>query len=423
MSIGRSLLFIVLCGFYAVKVQGQAARSPFTTIGIGETYGSALINSQAMGGVGVAQPQIWHLNNQNPALLPFNTMTVFQAGILGERRIIRQDTSSEKSVGGNMSYLAIAFPVKITKWTTSLGLMPYTTVNYKIAYIGDIINSTDSTVVTEQGSGGLSQLYWSNGIRITRHFNVGLKAAYIFGSTTNKYSNILLRSRQTLNLFSTVQDKSYVQDFAFTGGISYSLDSLFKRKRYRMSFGATYSAAANLKTRLRSEIYRSNSIGTTVNQDTLYTVKGNTYIPASWALGVALARGTKWSIATELSMQDWSKFKSLNQDEETMTNSWRFGLGGEITPDAGSEKFFKRVIYRAGFSAEQYPFLANNTNVKDVGINFGFSLPAGRSSLDFAFKYGKRGNKDTNLLEENYFKLYFGITFNDNSWFIKRKFD
>jgi len=49
-------------------------------------------------------------------------------------------------------------------------------------------------------------------------------------------------------------------------------------------------------------------------------------------------------------------------------------------------------------------------------------LPAGRSSMDLALKVGQRENKAENILEESYFKLYFGITFNDQ-WFIKRKFD
>ena len=71
---------------------------------------------------------------------------------------------------------------------------------------------------------------------------------------------------------------------------------------------------------------------------------------------------------------------------------------------------------------EEYPFLANNKSVKDLGLNFGLSLPAGRSSLDLGFRYGKRGNRNDNLIEENYFRIFFGVTFNDQ-WFIKRKFD
>jgi hypothetical protein len=64
----------------------------------------------------------------------------------------------------------------------------------------------------------------------------------------------------------------------------------------------------------------------------------------------------------------------------------------------------------------------NNSQLKDFGINFGFSVPAGRSSLDLAFKVGKRGDKAQNILEESYFRVYFGMSFND-TWFIRRKFD
>jgi len=42
--------------------------------------------------------------------------------------------------------------------------------------------------------------------------------------------------------------------------------------------------------------------------------------------------------------------------------------------------------------------------------------------VDLAFKFGKRGSMDENILEESYFKIFFGLTFNDQ-WFIKRKFD
>jgi hypothetical protein len=98
-------------------------------------------------------------------------------------------------------------------------------------------------------------------------------------------------------------------------------------------------------------------------------------------------------------------------------------LGGEYTIDPNTvENYLKRITFRTGLSLERYPFLANNKPVNDFGINFGLSLPAGRSSIDIAAKVGKRGNKDGNTLEESYFKIYFGLTFNDK-WFIIRKFD
>jgi hypothetical protein len=200
------------------------------------------------------------------------------------------------------------------------------------------------------------------------------------------------------------------------------MDSIFAQQKYRLSFGATTTLGTNLKSRLRSELYRSTATGGSIDQDTLLTVGGQTYIPAAFTGGISLSRGTRWSIGTEVSYQDWSKFKSINQETETLGTSWRVAFGGEITPDQVSENILKRMVYRAGVSMEQYPYTLNNNPVKDLGINFGFSLPAGRSSVDMAFRYGKRGTLSDNGLQENYFKVFFGLTFNDQ-WFIKRRFE
>jgi hypothetical protein len=99
-------------------------------------------------------------------------------------------------------------------------------------------------------------------------------------------------------------------------------------------------------------------------------------------------------------------------------------IGGEFTPYSASPgSYLKRITYRTGVSLDHYPYLVNSSTLKDFGINFGLSLPVGRiSSLDIGVKVGKRGSLGLNKIEENYFKLYFGMTFNDQ-WFIKRKFD
>lgn len=425
MSIKHKFIFAACCLLLAVEALGQAARTPFSSFGIGEPYGSALINQQGMAGVGVAQPQFLHINNQNPALLVYNSLyTSFQAGIITERRTISGDTLSEKSQGGNMNYLVTAFPIKPTKWTTSVGLMPYTSVNYNLQYTDNVLNSPDEVSVTEDGSGGLTQLYWSNGVRLTKELAVGLKASYIFSSIVNTYKNQLLESPQPVNFLAGIEEKSYVKDFTFGTGISFSKDSLFSQQRYRLSIGAVYDFATELSATKTDRIYRTNTIGDTTDVSVLPSSRKGAYsIPSSLTVGVALSRGVRWSISGEVSYQDWSTFKDVNGRNDGMQESWRVALGGEITPDLfASENYFKRLTYRAGVSMQQEPFLANGNPVKDLGINFGFSMPAGRSNLDFAFRYGKRGNKSENILEEDYFKVFFGITFNDQ-WFIKRRFD
>lgn len=423
------LFFVVLCGFG--QVQGQAVRSPFTTYGLGDLYSSGLIQNQGMGGVGVAVPHYFHINNQNPALLTFNTVTSFQAGVIGESKTIRGEGTKEINRGGNLNYLVTAFPImpksaSASKWSSSLGLMPVSTVNYSFSYqdysrnqLGEI---KDTINVVETGSGGLNQFFWSNGVMITRNFSIGVKAAYIFGPIEKIYSNTLTTSGSTPYQIE-VRDKIQAKDFLFTLGAIYS-DTL--NRRYGLNFGGTLTLGGNLKASRRGEILRTiPSVTTPFSRDTLFTSRGSIDVPGSLTLGVSFFRKDLWIIGTEFNMQNWSTFQSIDDDDEGLSNSWRAAIGGEITPDLASEKFLKRLSYRVGFSYENYPFVVNGNQVKDFGINFGFSVPTGNSKnsrLDFAIKAGKRGNQQENILEESYFKVYFGITFNDQ-WFIKRKFD
>jgi hypothetical protein len=404
-------------------VWGQAARTPFSSFGIGEPYGNALIHNQGMAGVGLSQPQFWFLNNQNPALLVYNSLTVFEAGVVLESRSIDGDTISERTSGGNMNYLATAFPIKPGKWTTSVGLMPYTNVDYKVIDPeGDIIGSDETVTEIEEGSGGLTQLYWSNGVRISPDFSVGLKATYLFGSVTRQYANQLNITDQSVSFLVPVEEKVFVQDFNFLAGVSFSKDSLFG-KNYRLSIGGIYGFGNNLKTEKTDKLQRTDASGNIYESITIDSIKGKIRIPPSLGIGASISRGSKWSVGADFHYQDWSQFKNISNSNEDLQASIRIALGGEMTPDGlALENYLKRITYRIGVSLEEYPFLANNKQVKDFGINFGFSLPAGRSSLDFAFKVGKRGDRSENVLEENYFKVYFGITFNDQ-WFIKRKFD
>ncbi|QOI96325.1 MAG: hypothetical protein HRU69_02015 [Flammeovirgaceae bacterium] len=406
---------------------GQAARSPFSTFGIGEPYGSSLIHNQGMAGTGVAQPQYWFLNNQNPALLVFNYYTVIASGLLVESKTIQGDTTNVKSTGGNLNYLAAAFPVKPGKWTTSVGLMPFTNVNYKFIYYDSVRdnnnNVVDTIAVQEQGSGGLNQLYWSNGYRLHKNWAIGLKAAYIFSSIENDFANTLINVNQPVPFLIAVKEQTYVNDFQFTGGLSFSKDSLGKRNNIIVSAGLTYSFASNLKARKTTTYERRTASGNPLTLDTLVTYRGKISIPSGLQAGFSVSKSANWSAAVEFGMQNWADFNSLNEDDlGSLGRAWRVAFGGEYTPDYLSSRFFDRVTYRAGFKLEHYPFLINNNQLKDFGINFGFSLPAGRSSIDLAFSTGKRGNRSENVLEETYFKVYFGLTFNDQ-WFVRRKFD
>lgn len=428
MSGYKKWIFVIAVVISAAKVWGQAAPSPFTTYGIGEAYGNALTPNQG-NGIGVSQPQYWYINNQNPALLVFNSLSVFQVGAVGESRRIRSDTTNERNSGGNLNFLVMAFPIKINKWTTSVGLMPYTDVNFNFQYqdyardpSGAVV---DTLITSETGAGGLTQVYWSNGVRITPDMSVGLKATYLFGPISNVYSNVLTTTpNQGVPYLVNVEEKTNYKGFNFGLGYSFSKDSVGVRGNKRISFGAVYSFATNLNASISNRIFRTTATGIdTIEQYAIDEKKGKIHLPESFTVGLSYGKGSNWAIGTEFFYQDWSAFRSIHSEDENLGKAWRASFGGEFTSDPQAlENFLKRITFRGGVTYEQYPFYANSVQVKDYGINLGFSLPAGRSSMDVAVKVGKRGNKADNILEESYFKIFFGITFNDQ-WFIKRKFD
>jgi hypothetical protein len=428
MSVVKTCLLGIAVMFFAAKVWGQAAPSPFTDFGIGDAYGNSLIHNQGAGGIGVSHPQFWYLNNQNPALLIFNPLTVFEVGTIYESRTVRADTLNDKNTGGNLNYLAVAFPIKINKWTTSAGLMPYTHVNYNFEFPQQITdpqgNVVDTATVRQSATGGLTQLYWSNGVRLTKSISIGLKSTYLFGPIDNIYSNLINNIESGIIPYViNVEEKTNVNGFNFGLGFSFSKDSIGGRSDNRLSIGGVYNFSGKLKGKINRQIIRTTLAEDTVERFPLSVVNGKITVPSSFTVGISYGRDLNWMIGTEFFYQDWSSFRSVNKDDEGLGEAWRFSLGGEYTDDPNTvENYFKRITFRAGVNLERYPYFANNKPVNDFGINFGMSLPAGRSSVDLAFKYGKRGNKADNILEESYFKIFFGLTFNDQ-WFIKRKFD
>jgi len=418
----NTLYIFVFSLFSAIGALGQAAMTPFSYLGIGEYYGNALANNQGMAGVGVSNPQYFYLNNQNPALLVFNRFTTFEAGFIGERRTVIGNGTSETNGNANLNYLMMGFPVKLGRWSTSLGLAPYSTVNYRLNYTDAIEGSTNTVQVEETGSGGINQFAWSNGVALHKNISVGVKATYLFSSIINEYSNTLTQSAQPIQYYPTVYERTYVKDFDFTLGFSYHKDSLFS-KNYKFNLGVVYDFKTDLKTQYTARIEQRN-VSDTLYSTTLYENEpGSITLPPALAVGLSFGRGDKWVVGTDFVLLDYTQFSDSRSETREATKGWKLALGTEFTPDVTAmTSYLKRMTYRTGVSYDKYQYLINGMPVKDFGINFGLSLPTSRSSLDFAVKIGKRGNLQDNTIEENYFKIYFGATFNDQ-WFIRRRFE
>ena len=262
-------------------VSAQAVKSPFSSFGIGDIYGNSLVHNQGMGGVGYSQPQFLFLNNQNPALLPYNLFTVFQAGVVTEEVRLTDGTVSGKARAGNLNYLAIAFPLKFGKAATSLGIKPYSRVNYSFSYEEQVENSSETFTAQEEGTGGLSELYWNNGFKINQYFNIGISTSYIFGNIVKSYDGFAKAPDQALGFRVGLKDDTFYKGFSAALGLSFTLDSLGK-KNNRFNVGAVCKLKSNLNSDLTTDLYMMNAItGDTVFTDRQRSLNASTNLPSS----------------------------------------------------------------------------------------------------------------------------------------------
>ena len=408
-------------------VHGQATKSPFSRLGIGDIIEPNLVHNQGMGGVGLSNGNLFNLNIKNPALLPRNTLTTFAAGYVGGYQTLRDSVRTESGGGGNLNYLLLSFPVIQGKWTSSIGLLPYTDIDFVQTSKEPVINSPlDTALITETGSGGLNKVIWSNGYAFDRNFSVGVEAAYVFGSAASEFSNVLITNETTFNYEPTVRTELNVQDFLFKLGFSYRKDSILNSAT-TVQMGLTYDFAADLTAR-RTQTYERRLLGQPTSRDTLvFEQKGFYRVPQALGFGLSFTQELEWTVGFDLTFQQWEEFQDFSGSNQNFRNSFSIGIGGEFTPDYRSVgNYLERVTYRLGASYSTLPYVPNpetGTQVRDFGINFGWSLPVTRlSSIDMAFRIGQRGDVQENYIKENYYRIYVGFTFNDR-WFQKSKYD
>lgn len=426
----------------SLPARAQTAPSPFTSIGVGKVTNHGMIQHQSYG-LGIGTGSYWAINNINPALLVYNRNTIFgeltsfQTGVLTETKAIKNETISENSTGSNMSYLALAFPVVNNYWHTTIGLMPYSTVNYNLNYNYDIAGSNTPARIQEKGSGGYNQLYWSNGVTLHKNISVGLRSSFLFSPLITEFTTSVSSEAVPSQFMSTVYQRTNPSGFIFSGGVAYQ-DSIRRegKRPLKITFGAIYDFQRDIRAKEFETIQRRTSLGVPWESDTINNnTSGNITMPSGLGFGVSLSEQFKWTVGIDVKIDNWTEYRRFGEPTSNANNSLSIALGGELTPDAfATDEYLSRVTYRAGLNYEKAPYYVNGMVVNDFGINFGLSLPIvasktsglslnkGFSSVDLAFRYGRQGNVETNLLEEEYFSIHFGITFNDK-WFVKRKFN
>ncbi|MEP5612262.1 MAG: hypothetical protein ABJP45_08430 [Cyclobacteriaceae bacterium] len=401
--------------FISHFVHGQ---SIYSFQGLGTLQHQGMPNNVGMGELGIGSPTIWHVNTQNPANLIFNTFSTFQVGVQGDGRDFSGDNVSGSDFDGGLRFMAYAFPIIPGKWSSSFGILPFSTVSYNTFTESTVDGDpTVNQFIDESGEGGLTNFYWANGFAINNNFRLGIRFNYRFGSI-NKESQISIGGGDVLSNTIAFLDQTSYSDIDFSLGAGYR--HILTEKTV-LNFGLTFSNASNLKGKNVQELRRLSGTGGTIETREIRNATQEFELPRTLGFGMSFQNLNKFLIGIDLESQAWSNSSDATFDFQNQT---KIVVGGRWIPDHDNvNSYFKRATYRLGFNYTKLPYVVNNESINDFGINFGASLPvSGFSSIDLAAKFGRLGTTDNGLIKESYYQVVIGATINDR-WFIKRKYD
>ncbi|WP_299228392.1 hypothetical protein [uncultured Psychroserpens sp.] len=430
-------LLIVLVAFFASQIYAQeGTASPYSFYGIGTLKFKGTVENRSMGGLSIFTDSI-HVNLRNPAsyvgpnLKVFNNENrpvKFSVGASHNSFDLESNSGSDKTSSTTFDYLAMNLP--LGKFGVGFGLLPYTSVGYKLE---DITNNQIQN--RYRGEGGLNKVFAGLGYKITDKLNVGVDINYNFGNIQNSAIEFIYDGEGNLVQYLTREDnRSDLSGLNFNIGLNYI--SMINDK-LELQAGLTYSPKSDITSnneRSFSTIIINQASG---QEFVVNTVDGNLAsrnlettdltLPSRFSFGAGIGQPRKWFLGAEYTLQNTSEFANpiVSIENATFVNSTNIAIGGFYIPDYNSfSGYFNRVTYRAGLHFERTGLKINNENINEFGMSFGVGLPVGNlfSNANLGFEVGRRGTTSQNLIQENFVNFHLSLSLNDR-WFEKKKYN
>ena len=214
-------VFIAALQFTSIQLRAQSeSLSPYSRYGIGDVAYKGFARNIGMGGIGLGDRSIFEINVVNPA--SYSALLLTEFDIAAEATFSKLSTASlsQKKSGATFSYFALGFPVVNKKWGAAFGLIPYSSVGYKVS---SSVTDPSPANVSYEGTGGVNRFFIGNAFTIKKNLSAGFNASYLFGSidriSTIEYTEPnFFNSRYTTN--------TIIRDFYFDYGLQYVFDSL-----------------------------------------------------------------------------------------------------------------------------------------------------------------------------------------------------
>ncbi|MEM9546658.1 MAG: hypothetical protein AAGA77_11840 [Bacteroidota bacterium] len=445
----HKLIVVLFTFFMASQLVAQTnGNSPYSRFGIGDLTNDNFMHTRMMGSIGTSYLDGYHINIVNPASYASLRATAFDIGLDAKRSTLSSGDESNTTWSGNLQYISLAFPLgnplneilDQKKRNYDLGmsftLMTNSTVGYNIA-VQDSLAGIGNLERLYGGEGGSYKFLWGNAIKY-KDFSFGVNLGYLFGNIRYEQNVTFFDLPDAYqNLFSSQYN---LNGFLFDVGTIYSkvlnkkqLQDKTERVPKLFSLGLRVKSATNFNTNLTTAQFGVQTInGTNQFIDTAFIasdLKGSGKLPLEWGFGASYYGGEKFMIGVDLSATNWSSYKNdadPTASENPLSDTYSVSFGGYYRPDYKSyNRYFKRVYYRYGFYYRSDPRSVGGDQLDEYGLTLGLGLPfiyqRKISHANLGLEFGRRGSGSP--IAESFFRISLGFTFNDDEWFIKKKYN
>ncbi len=388
----------------------QNNSSPYSVLGIGDIESSSFNRFTGMASTGVALSDSRYINNSNAASLTA-LLPRFYSFELSERykQVLYSGAGviapNNKTSDFQMRRLALA--AKITKrWGSSIGLMPFSTSSYNFTSPKVVQGTLQNIAATYQGQGGVNQVYWANGYRITKNTSIGVTSSILFGSLTKTENLETLGSTGTL----ITTSNNFLHNYYFNFSV---LTKLKLNKHWLSTYGITFTPQTALHSTYTVNVTDS-STGVAIKTGT--PVYGYYTLPMGINAGIALIKDNKYTFTVNAQSQKWGSLNYIGQNYQ-LVNSSRISLGFQSS-DLLKNYFnqdYERGFFQLGVYAGNSYLKISGQQLTDFGATIGYGRNSFRSALGWvaALELGREGSTNQSVLSQNYINLTITLSYLD----------
>ena len=412
----RKILFIAAVLLLGIVTLNAQSSSVYTRYGIGDLEYGYSPRMIGIGDLGVSILDADHIIVTNPASWSVlnRTRVEFSFGYRGD--LISDANQSKFTSETEFKGFTFGFPISRDFGIGAvIGLVPYSRVSYKaVQNLSYEDESLKSYKILYEGKGGLSKIFFGSSVGLPFGFSAGATIDYYFGNQS--YLSTVEFEDNNSNINTIYENNRRTTGFGTTAGIISS--NLAKDLNFNvfsdLRFGFSFNYIANLNT---DTLYTSTSLFLV---DTLAIAKTEMQVPTRFNSGISFVLGETYNISLDYMFQPMSKFSFDNKPEVNLRDANKFSAAFEYKPKRTiGMTTWEQIVWRMGLSYEQTQYTFNGTGINQFSTYAGFSYPLGvENTLDLAVEYSKKGTTENNLLSENSFKIYLGVSFGD-LWFLR----